>query len=328
MTRPSLSIVIASVAGGDCLFRCLDSLREQAGSSDIEVIVVDRSGETIRRRLREEYGFVTVMEADPARRQTVPVLRYLGARRARNEIVAIVEEHKVVPPDWVKCIRESFQENDAAVGGPILDSGYARLSDWVVYFTEYYNHLPSWTSGKRLRLATANIAYRREDLLKHESVLGSGYWELVLHPLLAAEGKTLRSVPGMAVYHTAGTVGYSEYLSERYLVSRVYGGSQRRKVSFIKRAIYLAGAPVFSILLLMRIAHRVLASGHRVGKFLETIPLMLPVMVAYVWGEWLGYCRGSLPRIGADRAADQRGSCRGSARIVPRIDADAAADQR
>jgi glycosyltransferase involved in cell wall biosynthesis len=40
----TVSVVIASRAGGDFLFRCLDSLREQVATESAEVIVVDRCG--------------------------------------------------------------------------------------------------------------------------------------------------------------------------------------------------------------------------------------------------------------------------------------------
>ena len=56
--------------------------------------------------------------------------------------------------------------------------------------------------------------------------------------------------------------------------------------------MYLIIAPVLPSLLLARIAWRVFKSGHRVGKFFIAFPLLVPVAIAYVWGEWLGYLTG------------------------------------
>jgi hypothetical protein len=160
----------------------------------------------------------------------------------------------------------------------------------VVYFSEYHNYLPPWPAGQRYLLNGANIAYDRRKLLEFEGLLGSGYWEVVLHPELAKRG-TFRAVPGMGAYHT-GPFDYRYYLGQRYLLSRVWGGTQRHKAGMAKRLTYLIAAPVFPFLLLARIAKRVFESGARVSKFLVAIPLLVPVTMAYVWGEWWGYLAG------------------------------------
>jgi hypothetical protein len=162
----------------------------------------------------------------------------------------------------------------------------------VVYFSEYHNYLPPWSDGERYMLNGANIAYRRQKLLEHQEVLGSGYWEVVLHPRLAQDGGFFRSAPRMGVYHT-GPFDFGYYLGQRYLLSRVWGGTQRERVSPAKRLVYLTAAPVFPLLLLTRVTHRVFTSGHRVGKFFVALPLLVPVTFAYVWGEWLGYFCGA-----------------------------------
>lgn len=285
-----ISVVIASGAGGEFLFRCLDSLRDQVAARNAEIIVVDRCGPGVTTRIRRDYPFVTLVEAALEHRPSVPELRMLGVLQASAGIIAVIEEHCVAPPDWLQVILESFQDGDAAIGGPILDDDFQRIRDWVVYFSEYHNYLPPWHDGERYLLNGANIAYRRECLLKYKDLLGSGYWEVVLHPRLVNEG-LMRAVHAMGVFHT-GPFDYRYYLGQRYLLSRVWGGTQRDKVGPAKRLVYLLAAPVFPLLLLGRIASRVFRSRHRVGKFLLALPLLVPVVVAYVVGEWLGYLAG------------------------------------
>jgi hypothetical protein len=290
MTAKSVSVVIASGAGGEFLFRCLDSLKEQMAVDGTKVIVVDRCGGETAIRLERDYPSVTLVRAELGHRPSVPELRTLGTELAKGDIVAIIEEHCVAPPHWIQTIRSSFQEGDAAIGGPILDSDFPRIRDWVVYFSEYHNYLPPWPDGERRNLNGANIAYDRQKLVKYQHILNSGYWEVVLHPLLAGEG-LFRSVPGMGVHHT-GPFDYGYYLEQRYLLSRVWGGTQRAKVGFLKRLVYLIGAPIFPLLLLARITHRVLISNELSGKLIVSFPLLVPVAIAYVWGEWLGYAIG------------------------------------
>jgi glycosyltransferase involved in cell wall biosynthesis len=290
MRIKSVSVVIASGAGGDFLFHCLDSLRGQAKEESAEVIVVDRCGGDTLARVKMEYSFVTMLSTDPKDHLSIPELRAMGVKKAQGEIVAIIEEHCVAPPHWLHTILTSFQEEDVAIGGPICDQDYHRVRDWVVYFSEYHNYLPPWEEGERYRLNGANIAYRRQKLLDHQKVLSSGYWEVVLHPQLASEG-LFRSVPHMGIYHT-GPFRYGYYLTQRYLLSRVWGAMQREKVSFMGRLLYLIIAPILPLLLLARIARRVFKSSHRIGKFFVAFPLLIAVAIAYVWGEWLGYLTG------------------------------------
>jgi hypothetical protein len=220
----------------------------------------------------------------------VPELRRIGVQQANGDIVAIIEEHCQVPLRWIESIQRSFRPGDAAIGGPILDHNYSRLQDWVVYFSEYHNYMPPWSHGNRYLLNGANIAYSRRLLLRHLDLLGQGYWEVALHPVLAKEG-AFRSVPAMGAYHT-GPFDYGYYLRQRFLLSRVWGGGQRLRSGLKTRLVHLAAAPVFPAFFLGRIAKKVLASRQYAGKFLATLPLLVPVALAYTWGETLGYLAG------------------------------------
>jgi len=292
--QPTVSVVVASGAGGEFLFRCLASLREQAREQNAEILVVDRVGEPGASRVELLFPEVRLLRAE-GERPSVPELRRRGAHEARASIVAILEEHCTAPPGWIAAIRATFGRDPAtagisAAGGPILDDGFRRVRDWVVYFSEYHNFLPPWTEGERFLLNGANVAYERGRLLAHEGVLGEGYWEVVLHPLLAREGRML-AVPRMGARHT-GPFDFGYYLEQRYLLSRVWGGTQRAAAGLGKRLVYLVFAPLFPLLLLMRIGARVLASGRRIPQFLASLPLLVPAVIAYVWGEWRGYLSG------------------------------------
>lgn len=288
--QPSCSIVIASAAGGEFLFRCLASLQAQARENDTEVIVVDRCGKATRDRLSREFPEVRVLTSDETPHLSVPGLRLRGVEVASGEVVCILEEHCVAPGDWLSVIQRSFTDEDNALGGPICHDSYSRIRDWVVYFSEYNNYLPPWPDGPRFDLNGANIAYRRDAVLAEAASLREGYWEVVLHPALATTG-VLRSVNAMGVRHT-GPFDFAYYLHQRYLLSRVWGGSQRRRVPLPKRLLYLIIAPLLPALLLARTASRVLKSDVPWGRFFLSLPLLIPVAVTYVAGEWMGYLLG------------------------------------
>lgn len=290
---PSVSIVVASAAGGAFLFKLLDSLADQVREEDAELIVPDRVGGATVDRLRRDYPWLRVVDVPTppgGRKPSVPELRAIGVEEAHGEIAVVIEEHCRAPQGWLRAIRESFRPGDAAIGGPILDDDWDRLRDWVVYFSEYHNYLPPWTESPRSRLNGANTAYRRSVLMTHRERMRRGYWEVEVHPWVEREG-AMRGVPQLGVHHT-GPFDFGYYLRQRYLLARVWGAMQRDKVSAARRLFYLVFAPVFPLLLFARIAARVRQSGRHFGRFVAASPLLVPVTLAYVAGEWSGYAFG------------------------------------
>jgi glycosyl transferase family 2 len=287
---PSVSVVIASGAGGEFLFRCVASLAASAPRAGAEIIVVDRTGPATRERLARDFPQVRVMAAPTDHRATVPEMRRIGLDAAGGEILAILEEHCTAPDGWLDTIRRELRPDDAAIGGPILDHQFDRLRDWVVYFSEYHNFMPPWHDGDRFLLNGANIAYARDKLLRYRHELDNGYWEVVLHPQLARDGR-FRAVNAMGVYHT-GPFDYGYYLRQRYLLSRVWGGTNRARVSSATRLAHLVAGPVFPLFLFARVTRRVLDNPRVLVKYARALPLLFPAWVAYSWGEWLGYLRG------------------------------------
>jgi hypothetical protein len=290
MKTSRVTIVIASGAGGEFLFRCLDSLREQAARRGAGIIVVDRVGETTRQRVAREHPHVRVIAAPTDHRATVPEMRRIGAEHATGSIVAVIEEHCTAPPGWLDAIEEHFTEGDAAIGGPILADRFTRVRDWVVYFSEYHGFMPPWPDGERLALNGANIAYDRAKLLAHRGVLDTGYWEVVLHPLLARDGK-FRAIGAMGAYHT-GPFDFGYYLGQRYLLSRVWGGTQKDRVGLSVRLAHIVLAPIFPFVMLARIASRVKERPGFVSHFVRALPMVFVAMCTLTLGETLGYLLG------------------------------------
>jgi hypothetical protein len=286
-----VTVVVASGAGGEFLFRCVKSLESQHPAAAAEIIVVDRVGDATRARLRREHPRVRVIPTDGGHRATIPEMRRLGAEAATSEIVAVLEEHCTVPPQWIAAIQGSFRPDDAAIGGPILDSAFDTRRDWCVYFSEYHNYLPPWVDGDHFALNGANIAYHREKLLKHRDVLDAGYWEVVLHPRLVQSGR-FRAVNAMGAHHT-GPFAYGYYLRQRYLLSRVWGGTQRALVSPTTRLLHVVLAPVFPAFLCARVSARVFAKRQYLGRYLQALPLLIPAWICYSFGESLGYLAGT-----------------------------------
>lgn len=287
-TSPPISVVIASIVGAPFIDECLLSLEAQARQCSAEVIVVACGDAAYADRLRQKFPWIRVIHR--AERETVPDLRRHGVKEARGGIVAIIEEHCLAAPDWLQAAGNAHQGGQyGVVGGPVVDHAYKRVRDWVVYFCEYNGYLPPWQDGETYNLGSANIAYSRDVLLKYEEFLSGGYWEAGLHPRLIAAGVKFRSVPGMVVHHR-GPFNYGYYLQQRYWFSRAFAGARRLPAS--RKMAYFLASPLVPFLLLARMAQRVVRQRCRLEKFAQAVPLLLPVLMVYVAGEFVGYAAG------------------------------------
>lgn len=287
---PQLSIIIASCVGPPFITRCLDSLSKQRNQAELEFIVVDRAGGDIADKIERDYPWVTLIRRPPG--ESVPDLRRYAIKVAKADYVAIIEEHCVASDDWIATILRCIKDRAAAIGGVVQHANYKRLMDWAVYFTEYNSYMPPVERGKTYDICAANCVYRRELLMQHLPASGSGYWEASLNPALLAQGEYFLSEPNLVVYHT-GPFGFFYYLRQRFLFSRAFAGTRRASVSAGFRIAYLILAPLLIPLLWVRMASRVSAKRHQIGKFMQVLPHMIPITTTYVMGEWVGFLAGS-----------------------------------
>lgn len=289
VSKPKLSVVIASCVGAPYIDRCLKSLEKQIATDDIECILIDRAGADLADRIESEYRWLKVFRRPPG--ESVPDLRRYGISQAQANFVAIIEEHCVAQEDWIETIMKSIEGNPAAIGGIVADADYERLTDWAVYFTEYNSYMPPGISGETNDVCVANCVYRRDLLLKYLPTTGSGYWEASLNKTLLDSGERFLTEPRLVVSRTVPS-GLSYYLHQRYLFSRAFAGVRRDRVSLLFKLFYVFLAPILMPLLWARIASRVLASKRNVGKFVAITPLMVPIMATYVFGECVGFLLG------------------------------------
>jgi len=289
MSRPKISVIIASKVGAPFIDDCIQSLISQENAPPYEIIVVDCHGEETRKRITARFPSIHVIVQDPP--ASVPDLRRTGVKAASGEIIAILEEHCLASKDWMTAIASAHDGACAAVGGSVLDCNYNRLRDWITYFTEYNAYMPPVPSGQVSSLPGNNIAFKQEVLQKHLAKLTQGYWEAYLYSKLYEEKAVLLSDPKMAVYHR-GPFDYGYYLYQRFLFSRAFAGARRTVMPVSRRLIYALVSPALPVLLLARMATRVWQKKCHVGKFVQSIPLLIPVTIVYVLGELIGYLFG------------------------------------
>jgi hypothetical protein len=287
-SEPALSVVVASVGGWEVLEPTLRALDAQPERDRMEVIVVETLGGVVRERLRGRRPEVVVIES---RREAIPRLRYRGVCRARGKLVAILEDHGRVAPDWAATVLSAHQGPCAAVGGAV-ENGKDGLINWAVYFCEYTPYMNPVAEGPTHDLPGNNIAYKRPHLLRHARVLEQGQWESWINDRLRADGLPIVSTGAMVVHHIKPfRLGY--FLVQRFHFARSYAGMRRVDQSPLRRLVYGVGSIVLPVLLTARVTRTVLTKRRHLDRFLLAAPLVALFLTVGACGEMIGYLFGA-----------------------------------
>ena len=286
MTRPELSVVVASVNGLPYLTGCLEALELHA--PDAEVVVADWTDDSTRRLVRERWPRVKLLSFDEP--MTVPELRAAGIFATQAPYVAVIEDHCDVLPGWASGIVESHRAGHSAVGGPIRNARTSRRRDWAAFLCEYSAFMEPTDAGVSAGLPGMNVSYDRAALAAIEDLLRAGHWESWLHPRLQERGFELWCEPRVVLEH-AKDFGFFEFASQRYHYSRSYAGMRNAELGR-KRILYGLGSPLLVPLAYARIARNVRRRPGYRKAFRRATPLILVYTVIWAFGEAVGYAFG------------------------------------
>ncbi len=288
-TRPTLSVVIASVNGWELLEPTLRALDDQPERPAMEIIVVEAVGGSTRERLLGHRPGVEIVAVDEKR--TIPALRFLGVQRARGELVAILEDHGEVSSGWASALVEAHRSQPWGAVGGVVENGRDGLVNWAAFFCEYARYMGPVPEGESTDLPGNNIAYKRPHLLKHAGELEQGRWESWINDKIRADGVPIASTNAAIVRHIK-PFALGHFLTQRYHFARSYAGMRRIDQSNMKRLIYGFGSLVLPLVLTVRSARIALDKRRHLGRFLLCLPLIGLFHTVGAVGEMLGYLVG------------------------------------
>jgi len=162
---PDLSVVVPSVNGGRTLLECLTALQRNATTGVVlEILVVDRCGDVIRRIVRKCFPEVVVLPVDP--QTSIPEMRALAFRHARADAVAVIEDHVLVPRHWSRQLLSGLREGHDVIGGTVDNAASTRTVDWAAFLCEY-SHVASAAAGETDTLTGNNVVYPKALLERY-----------------------------------------------------------------------------------------------------------------------------------------------------------------
>jgi hypothetical protein len=186
VTKPTLSVVLATTDAWPDLANCLAILEPQAEQTGAEIIVGDGDGSALPDKYSTNPGRVVWIRKPGA---SVFELRALCVDAARAPIIATTEDHCVVEPDWCERVLAAHAEHpDAlAVAGAVTNGSTTSRADWANFLHTFGAFTPPLDPTQRDRCpVNANISYKRAAF--PPGPLAPGYMELQLNGRLFREG--------------------------------------------------------------------------------------------------------------------------------------------
>jgi GT2 family glycosyltransferase len=284
-----LSVVIASVNGSPIIRECLESLRQQPKSEELEVIVAHRCTDRVSEAIRRDFPWVTLIDAPGA--TTIPELRALAVRDSSGEVVAVLEDHCLVTKDWARQMIEAHQGEYDVIGGSLENAACERFVDWAAFFCEYYQAMEPIPAGEAKTIPGNNVSYKRRVLERFLKNMEAGEWDFVLHERMKASGTPLYSAPSITVHHKL-SMDLRRALFQKFHFARSFAGMRFANPSRVRRGLYGVGAVFLPIVMARRIFACVWKKGSHRRELLLSSPILMLLLLSWGLGETIGYIFG------------------------------------
>ncbi|SRR5579884_793839 len=294
--QPRLSVVIASVNGLGCILECLEKLEALPERRQMEIIVLDRRTDNTADVIAERFPDVVLFRGLTGK--SIPELRWQGMQAAAGEIVAIIEDHCMVPPGWAAEILRRVGSEYSIVGGPVENGATGRLIDWAFFLAEYGPCMPPLPEGPAEWVPGNNAAYRRRFLPLQEPQW-AGLWESFLQNELRRRGLRIYLSPAMLIYHKK-SFRLGGMLAQRFLYSRSFAAMRAKEMDSAQRRRYVLLSFALPAVLLVRIWRCVSQKRRNRREFLLGLPIIILFVISWAVGEMVGYIAGpgdSLARV-------------------------------
>lgn len=289
--KTKLSVVLASQNARASVAECLRSIEKQIGENEIEIILADNSTDETPEIVSADFPNVVLVRAE--KDKLIPELWGIGIGESAGDVIALTTTHFVPAENWIATILKRHENLEAAgVGGAIENDERAGIVSWAIYFCRYSGYMLPFTQVNAFDFAADNASYKRSALERVKHTMTDGFWETFVHQTMRKEKMLLLLAPEIIVYHR-DSFDLSGFAIQRFRHGKQFGGARARRISNLKRIIYILLSPLIPLLYLYRISRRVFGKKRNVGKFLVSLPVLILFLVCWSSGEFYGYLRKS-----------------------------------
>jgi hypothetical protein len=229
-------------------------------------------------------------------------LRARGLAVAQGQVVALIEDHGIVAPDWSTRLLEAHAGAFAAVGGAI-ENGIDRPLNWAVYFCDFLRYQNPLQGGETAIVSDANVAYKRTALESIRPIWQEIFHEASVTAALRSRGQELILAPAAVLHQHRQGLRVSLALRERFVWGRSYAATRARLARLSQRIFWAVFAPALPVLMMARMTLMAWKKRRTMSAFLKALPLTSALAVSWSCGEWVGYVTGRANSAGS-RAAE------------------------
>lgn len=302
--RIRVSVVIASYNSAGTIERCLRSLERQLDREAFDIIVVDSSQDGTADLIAR--GFPRVKLFRYGERKFPGDARNIGVCKGTGDIIAFTDADCFVETGWVRRILEAHESMQRPViGGAVVNGNPESYVGWAHYFAEFSQWMPPATPCDMAEIPTTCLTVKRWMFEKSGPFMENTYCsDTVFNWTLARHGYRPWFLPDLWVSHTNVTSLPTLLRRKAFhgtCFARVRTAEQRWPRW--RRLAYVLVSPAIPPLLFGRIFLRVIRKKAHVARFLLASPLVFAVLIAWAWGEFLGYLSPPFRAIDTDAGA-------------------------
>lgn len=293
-------MIVASFNAIDTIEGCLSALEEQGCDEPFEVVVIDSSKDGTAEVVRQRFPGVSLHTF--SERKFPGEARNLGAARSEGEILAFTDADCVPDRRWLREILDSHRRPDPVIGGTIDNANPESYVGWAYFFCELNQWMPGTPAGPMVDIPTGNLSVKRWAFEKYGPFLEDTYSsDTAFNWRIATDGHRPLFVPAIRVYHTNVT-DLADYLRRKVFHGRCFAAVRvaERRFTLTRRLAYASMSLGLPFLLGWRAIRNVLERRFYVREFALSFPLVFLGLVAWSWGELLGYLQGGPVGAGAE----------------------------
>jgi hypothetical protein len=296
ITDPALSIIVPADRFAD-IAELAVCLRAQTVAGRIELVVPTTAPHEMAPDRPELRGLAGVVAVPVASVHPLPAARAAGVAAASAPVIFLGETHSLPEPDWAERLLAAHDTGWRRVTPVLFNGNPDGALSWAAFLLDYGSRASFLPSSPLAWAPVHNASYPAEWLRSNADALErllDGYRRY-------AEGREPEEGAYRAADARMGHLNVSRPLHwahERYLAGRLAGAARSADWSALRRAAYIAAAPLIVALLLWREVPTLRRAG------LGSLPrLTVPAIVTSLALRVIGEAAAHLRLRGAGRAS-------------------------